>query len=137
MAEFIIAFKRREPIEGGYTDMPEDNGNWTSNKQGVGELIGTNRGITAWEYKNFLGRTPTVAEMKAMPVEHAMSIFKKNYWDKIRGDEIKDQGIANDLYDTCVNQGLVTGIRQIQEAADLAITGKMDDTTLKNLNNEA
>jgi len=137
MANFEIAFKRREPIEGGWSGEAEDDGNWTGAKQGVGQLVGTNLGITAWEYKKFLGHDPSLEEMKNMPREHAMKIFKAEYWDKIRGDEILDQGIANDLYDTAVNQGLITGIRQMQEAAGIAITGKVDDKTLNNLNNQA
>jgi len=137
MADFEIAFRRREPIEGGWSGEPEDDGNWTGAKQGVGLLSGTNRGITAWEYSKFIGHAANVAEMKAMPREHAMKIFKENYWDKFKGDEIINQGFANDLYDTCVNQGLITGIRQMQEAAGLAITGRMDDNTINNLNSIA
>jgi len=137
MANFEIAFKRREPIEGGWSGEAEDDGNWTGAKQGVGYLVGTNRGITAWEYSKFLQHEASIEEMKNMPREHAMQIFKAEYWDKIKGDLIVNQGIANDLYDTAVNQGLITGIKQIQEAAGIASTGKVDELTLKTLNNQA
>ena len=136
MADFLIAFKRREPIEGGWGNEPEDDGNWTSGKQGIGSLVGTNRGITAWEYSKYLGHQASIDEMKSMPIEHAMDIFKANYWDKIKGDDIQNQGIANDLYDTCVNEGLVTGIRQIQQASSIEVTGIVDSLTLNTLNNQ-
>jgi len=136
MANFEIAFKRREPIEGGWSNEPEDDGNWTGGKQGVGKLVGTNRGVTAPEYSKFLGHEASIEEMKALPREHAIAIFKPEYWDQFRGDEINDQGIANDLYDACVNQGEITGIREIQEAAGLIVTGKMDNNTLNHLNNK-
>ena len=151
MADFLVAFTRREPIEGGYTNKPEDNGNWIGSRQKqlpkpfnqmtvddfnkIG-LVGTNRGITADDYTIYLGRIPTVQDMKAMPRQAAMAIFIKNYWNHLRGNEITNQGIANDIYDACVNEGLVTGIRQTQEAVCINITGIMDDNTLDHLNNK-
>ena len=136
MAVFEIAFRRRVPIEGGFCADETDDGCWSGGKQGYGELTGTNWGITSPEYSKYIGHTASVAEMKAMPIEHAMDIFRKNYWNKFRGDEIDNQLISNDLYDDCVNCGLVTGIKHIQEAAGIKITGKMDDLTLNTLNNK-
>ena len=36
--------------EGGFTNDPNDRGNWTSGKIGVGELKGTKYGISAMAY---------------------------------------------------------------------------------------
>ena len=91
-------------------------------------------GICAWELSAYLGRTATEEDMKNLSEETAGAIFKKNYWDKFRGDEIINQNIANDLFDACVNEGLVTGIKQAQEAGGITINGKVDEPTLNFLN---
>ena len=136
MAKFEIAFELREPIEGGYSNEPEDSGNWSSGVEGKGELLGTNRGVCCYEYAKLLGRNPTIEEMKNMPREKAMQHFQNEVWAKMRGDEILNQEIANSIYDSCVNMGVGTGIKLAQRSAGLPETGKMDDTTLHYLNNQ-
>ena len=79
MAKFIKAHEFVERAEGGYTDNPNDNGNWTGGKKGSGDLIGTNFGISAPVLKAYLGRTPSVADMKNLKKSTAEKIYKKNY----------------------------------------------------------
>jgi lysozyme family protein len=137
MANFLIWFKHRVDIEGSQSLDKTDDGNWTGGKEGVGDLVGTTWGVTAQEYAQYLGKHKvSFDEMKNLPIPTAQIIFKANYWDKVRGDELLDQGIASDLADAATNQGLGTGIRDIQEAARLPITGHMDDNTLNHLNNK-
>jgi len=138
MADFLIAFNRRLDIEGREWDGVSitDDGCYTGGKQGVGEFIGCKFGIEATELSKYLGRTATKEDMKNLTVDVAAAIEKPKYWDGFRGDEIVEQGIANDLYDTCFNQGETTGIDLTEQAAGLPITGKMDDNTLAQLNNE-
>jgi lysozyme family protein len=134
MADFKKAYQRTAKIEGGYTNDPDDNGNWTGGKKDVGHLVGTNYGITAPELAAYLGRTPTPAEMKNMPRERAESIFQKNYWDTIRGDEIIDQDEANDLFDMGVNGGVGTAILLAHRANGLADSTRMTNELLNKLN---
>jgi lysozyme family protein len=137
MADFLTAFKRRLPIEGGWENDATDSGCWTLGDTlgaGHGVNIGTNMGVCAYELSAYLGRTATESDMKNLSSATAAAIFKKNYWDKFRGDEIINQNIANDIYDATVNQGLITGIKQAQRAAGLPVTGSMDNTTLNYLN---
>ena len=61
--------------------------------------------------------------------------YKEKYWDMVRGDEINSQETANRIADTYVNTGTM-GITLAQRALDLFETGKMNDITLKKLNNE-
>ncbi|MEI8142876.1 MAG: glycosyl hydrolase 108 family protein [Chitinophagia bacterium] len=135
MANFKLAHKNTLSWEGGYVDMPEDNGNWTGAKRGIGVLIGTNKGITAWRLKDYLGRTPTVDEMKNLSDEVAEAIYKQHYWGLIKGDEIIDQDIANDIYDSAVNMGPYRSIVLAQRTLGITETGKMDDDTLRAINN--
>lgn len=134
MADFEIAHKITVKNEGGYTDNPDDNGNWTGGKKGVGVLVGTNYGISAPVLKEYLGRTPTVSDMKNMSTETADKIYKKRYWTIIRGDELTRQNVANSIYDSAVNMGCSQAIKLAQRAAGLPETGKMNNETLKALN---
>lgn len=135
MAKFKPAYLNTKKWEGGYTGNADDNGNWTGAKKGVGKLIGTNKGITAWRLKEFLGRMPTVDEMKHIDEATVMAIYKKHYWLPVRGDEILEQSVANSIYDSCVNMGAKQAIKLAQRALGIAETGKLDDFTLGKLNN--
>ena len=138
LSNFDKAFAHRITIEGSWDNKDTtDDGNWTGGKQGIGECIGTTWGVTAPEFSKYLGRTATLQDMQNLSQETAAIIFKENYWDKFQGDRLKDYGIAQDLCDAAINQGLGTGIREIQEAAGIEITGKMDENTIAHLNNQA
>jgi lysozyme family protein len=108
MADFEIAYKITARIEAGFQKNPDDNGNWTGGQKGVGNLVGTNWGITAPQLAAYLKRTPTVSDMKNLKKETAKIIFKINYWNPINGDQIPDQDIANAMFDMAVNAGTGT-----------------------------
>ena len=98
-------------IEGGYQNDPDDDGNWY-----MGQLIGTNWGIAAPTLAGFLGRTPTVAEMKNLSRATAELILKRNFWDKSNFGKLNNQSVATMLYDGSVNHG-VSGMRVLAEKA--------------------
>lgn len=135
MADFETAYNRVKQNEGGYSDKEEDNGNWTGGMRGVGILVGTNYGITAPEYAAYIGKVPTVSDMKSMSPETAKFIFKKKYWMGIRGDEIVNQDTANGLIDMAVNAGIGTAIILEKRAARwLPENTVMDDNFLNKIN---
>lgn len=134
MAKFEIADEITSENEGGYTDNPNDSGNWTSGKVGVGQLIGTKYGISAPVLSSTLKRVATLFDMQSLSHEAAKSIRKKLYWDKVKGDEIKSQEMANSIYDSAINMGVGTAIKLAQRAASIDETGIMDQKTLKALN---
>lgn len=134
MANFLIAHARSSRIEGGYQCMHDDNGNWTGGKVGVGDLVGTNWGISAPVLAAYLKRTPTVADMKNLKEEVAREIFRKNYWNQMKGDQINSQDIANGIYDMGINSGIETAIILQQRELGLHETGVMDRITLDKLN---
>lgn len=88
--------------EGGYQAMSNDKGNYDSS----GRLIGTNHGIAAITYEQYLrvttgeqltamSQSKAIARLKALTESDAKKIGKKLFWDTIRGDEIKNQSVAN------------------------------------------
>lgn len=131
MASFEIAHKITMKNEGGYTSNPDDNGNWTGGKKYSGTLIGTNWGISAPMLCKFLNRIATVDEMRNLSKDTARLIYKRNFWDVMRGDEWNNQENANNVYDMCVNTGCQAAITVWQISLGIKpITGKMDDHTL-------
>lgn len=109
-SKFEIAQEHVAISEGGYTEDPNDDGNWTRGEEGKGSLIGTNFGISAPAlvdyYKNKgIDRTPSKSDMKNLTYETALDIYKNDYWDQQQLQNITNQSIANVLYDACVNQG--------------------------------
>lgn len=111
MATFEKSQKIVGLIEGGYQNDPDDDGNWY-----MGVLIGTNWGIAAPTLAGFLGRTPTVSEMKNLSRATAELILKRNYWEKNNFDKLQNQSVATILYDGAVNHG-VGGMRILAEKA--------------------
>lgn len=134
MANFTIADKLTRISEGGYSDHREDNGNWTGGKIGNGVLIGTRYGISAPVLMAYLVRVPKVSEMKNLSEEIASKIYNKNYWKVIRGDEITNQDIANNIYDMAVTSGPGTAIILAKRARNHPENTRMDDEFLNLLN---
>lgn len=134
MASFDIAYNLTAKNEGGYTDNPDDNGNWTGGKKGIGKLVGTNYGISAPVLMKHLQREPTVDDVKNISAKLVKNIYRFDYWNVIRGDELLRQNIANMLYDAAVNMGCKQAIILAQRAAGVKETGVMNKETVKTLN---
>lgn len=71
------------------------------------------------------------------------SFYRKNFWEKIKGDQIKSQEVANILYDFAVNSGVSRAVKVLQEAINktgygdhepLKVDGVLGDKTLKEVN---
>jgi lysozyme family protein len=135
MAKFTISHGKTAINEGGYTDNADDSGNWTGGKKGVGKLVGTMYGISAPVLSRHLGRPLTIEDMKNLDQKVAHEIYERDYWKKIKGDQIKSQAAADSLYDSAVNMGPATAIKLAQAALKIAVTGIMDEATLKAINN--
>jgi len=82
--------------EGGsrFTDVTNDKGGAT--KYGISQ--------TAY---------PTV-DIRNLTEQQARDIYKRDYWDRIRGDDIHSQLIAENIFDTAVNMGTRTACRLVQ-----------------------
>jgi lysozyme family protein len=117
MADFILAHKKVHKAEGGYSNNPNDTGNYVD-----GYLVGSNYGISAPVLKQHLGKRPSVQDMRGLSPKVALLIYKNEYWNKIQGDYIKNQSVAHLIYDGAVNQGysfLRTAIKKaIQEQGE-------------------
>lgn len=82
--------------EGGYVDDPVDPG---------GE---TKYGISKRSYPH--------VDIKALTEAQAKDIYYRDWWLRLRCNEIQDDRIAQKLLDTCINVGAMTGVRILQRA---------------------
>lgn len=117
-SSFIEAQKLVKLAEGGYSNDKKDKGNWITTKNGEKIFIGTNHGISAPVLKEYLGRIPTKKDMINLSYETAIEIFKNKYWTPINLELLKNQSIANIIYDGCINQGRSTMRSVVKNAAE-------------------
>lgn len=136
MASFQIYQATLKGLEGGYQALVADEGNYNS----LGQLIGTNYGISAVALEKYLGRVPSVSDMKTLSYSTALIIFKNEYWDMIKGDYINSQAVAETIVDHAVNSGRKTTVRIVQTVLNqyfgknLVIDGDMGPITLAAVN---
>lgn len=81
-----------------------DDGEFTNNPKDPGGA--TMWGIIKTEYEEFLGRKLTTDQVKMMPRETALQIYRRNFWGVIHGDAYNDCAKAAAIFDTAVNKGL-------------------------------
>lgn len=103
--------------EGGYVDHPKDPGG------------ATNLGVTIGTLSGWLGRKATKAEVKALTVKDVGPIYKRNYWDKVRGDDLPD-GLDYAVFDFAVNSGPFKSASALQTILGVASDGEIGPITL-------
>jgi len=134
MADFKIAYQRTSAFEGGYVNDPDDNGGETY--CGIARKFhSTWQGWIIIDFQKKKSDFPKnlkdrEAELKKLEGE----FYKENFWDKIWGDKINNQKVANDMYDTAVNMGVSTSIRLSQKQFSLPQTGQINIELLRKLN---
>lgn len=117
----MSAFKAALPVilrhEGGYVDHPRDPGG------------ATNLGVTIGTLSDWLGRPATKAEVKALTREKVAPIYRKNYWNVVRGDDLP-YGVNLVTFDASVNSGPARGARWLQRAVGAKADGAVGEKTL-------
>ena len=130
-------FERVKPLlfahEGEYSGDRDDPGNWSSGKAGVGRLIGTKYGIAAPTLIANRAGNVTVEDMKTLTREEALRIYKAQYWDTVRGDELP-VGVDYCIYDYSVNSGPGRASKELQRVVGAAVDGVVGPATIKAVN---
>ncbi|HXS59002.1 MAG TPA: glycosyl hydrolase 108 family protein [Hanamia sp.] len=135
MADFKIAYQGTSVNEGGYANDPDDHGGETW--KGISRNNETN--WIGWHIVDMYKKLPNFPKnlYASSELEKAVQdIYKSNYWNLIRGDEINFQDCANDLYDSAVNVGVGTAIILAKRAAGLPEDTHMDNEFLNFLNHK-
>jgi lysozyme family protein len=122
--------------EGGYQKTPSDSGNYNS----LNQLVGTNHGISAPVYEQWINKVPTESMMRAMTKSEALQIFKAWYWDGISASKIINQSVANIIVDHAVNAGqgragkIVQGVLNNTFNYNLVVDGAIGPVTIAGIN---
>ena len=117
MADFSTAIEKTLKREGGdtYTEIAGDNGG------------ATKFGISQAAYPKLVIRNLTQ--------QGAEEIYKRDYWDRVRGDEIALQSVAENIFDTAVNMGVRTASKLTQLCLDMdPVTGNIGPETVTKIN---
>lgn len=103
--------------EGGWADDPDDPGGATM------------KGVTIGTFAQYKGRKVTKAELRAISDSDLRTIYRRNYWDKVRGDDLPP-GLDLVAFDAAVNSGPARGARWLQQALGVTADGKIGPVTL-------
>lgn len=117
MADFNQAIGKTLAHEGGakFTDDPNDRGG------------ATKYGISQRAYPD--------VDIRNLTEQQARDIYKRDYWDRSRADEITSQAIAENIFDTAVNMGVRTASRLAQVALGIEpADGIIGSQSLKTIN---
>lgn len=126
MAKLEPALQKVLGWEGGFANDPDDSGGPTM------------KGVTIATYKEYCRRkgrpVPTVNDLKKITNTEILDLADLLYWSKIRGNEIKNQSIANLCFDCVWGSG--TGyIKVIQKVLGVTADGIFGPASLNALNN--
>ena len=119
-----INFTMDARIEGELSMDPEDDGNWTGGKKGVGELRGSKYGISAASY-------PSI-DIAGLTTDQAKTIYERDYWQKIRGDQLPPR-LSLAVFDFAVNSGVVGAAKCLQQVIGVDVDGVIGPQTLGKL----
>ena len=135
MANFDIEFEKLILAEGGYVNDYDDTGG----ESYLGISRKNNPKWIGWKtidsIKKIYGTKNITARLKENEslTNSAKLLYKINYWDVLELDDIPNQDISHQLFDTCVNCGKSIAIRIAQQALLMTVTGKWSDELKYNL----
>ena len=113
MADFTQAFQLMIAHEGGYVNDPDDPGGETY--KGVARKIFSK--WDGWTKIDILKRQAGFPGNLDKDVELQQDIedfYRVTFWDKMNGDKITDQDVANSIFDFGVNAGMGTSVSLAQ-----------------------
>ena len=108
--------------EGGYVNHPKDPGGMT------------NLGVTKRVYEDWVGYSVSEHTMQNLTEEDVAPIYKKNYWDRIKADELPS-GLDLCVFDFGVNAGTGRAAKYLQNLIGTVADGGIGPTTLRALAN--
>jgi len=116
-ATYEEALARVFAHEGGYSNHPDDPGG------------PTNFGITLADYRRYVKPDATAADVRAMRIDEAKTIYRARYWDALRCDELP-AGVDYAVFDYGVNSGVGRVARVLQRLLHVPIDGRMGPATI-------
>ena len=103
--------------EGGFVSHPKDPGG------------STNKGVTLATFSLYLGRKASVDELKMISDTQLCEIYRKQYWDKVRGDDLPG-GLDFCVFDFAVNSGPGRAAKMLQDLVGAEADGSIGHKTV-------
>ena len=103
--------------EGGYVNSKHDRGGMT------------NLGVTRRVYEDWVDRKVTEQEMRDLTPDDVAPIYRKNYWDRVKGDYLPS-GVDWCAFDWAVNSGSGRPAKAIQRAVGAKVDGAIGKQTV-------
>ncbi len=125
MADFDISFKKGITIEGGYKliNIRGDRGKLTY------------AGISRSKHPYWLGWEKIDKNQFDIGLQDLVKLFyRKHFWNKILGDNINSQKVADAIYLSALNIGVRPAIKITQSIVNCTVDGIFGKITLKTLN---
>ena len=125
MADFNPAFEKMIVDEGGYVlhTVPGDTGGMTY----AGIARNPNPQWPGWALIDRGQQGPALTGM-------VRSFYKTEYWDRIRGDDIASQAVADSIFNFGVNTGIKVATKLAQLIVGATPDGAVGDMTLQKFN---
>ena len=114
---FNVALQHMLRHEGGFVNHPRDPGGMT------------NLGVTARTWEDWIGHTPSEKEMRELTPEKVAPLYKRKYWDAIKGDDLPS-GVDYCVFDCAVNSGPGRAAKMLQEVVGVKPDGGIGPITL-------
>lgn len=117
MADFNAAITKTLVREGGskVTNVANDKGGLTK------------YGITKASYPN--------VDVATLTEDQAKDIYRRDYWNPVKGDSITSQIVAESIFDTAVNMGPGTAVKLAQATAGVKLPDGISSQSLVDLIN--
>jgi lysozyme family protein len=116
-SNYDAALARLLAHEGGYTNHPDDPGG------------PTNFGITIFDYRKYVKPDADAADVRAMQIDEARTIYRAKYWDVLHADDLP-AGIDYAVFDYGVNSGVSRAAKVLQRVLGVPDDGRIGPLTL-------
>jgi lysozyme family protein len=104
--------------EGGFVNHPSDPG-------GV-----TNLGVTQEVWEDWIDRTVSEENMKALTPIKVAPLYREMYWDRVKGDKLPS-GVDYCVFDAAVNSGVSRAAKWLQTTVGAVADGVIGEQTLR------
>ena len=147
MTKFETAYYITNRIEGGYANDPDDKGGETYRGIARNFHPDWNGWATVDDAKKKISNIKSINNLldnDSTLQKWVMAFYCVEFWDKINGDLIPDQLIANEVYDNAVNMGINSSGEYLQRTinilnrnqnayADIEVDGNLGPKTIEAL----
>jgi lysozyme family protein len=120
-SNFAEALQKILIHEGGFVDHALDPGGMT------------NLGVTRRVWEEWTGHPVTVRQMTELTPVKVAPMYRRKYWDKVRGDELP-AGIDLVVFDAAVNSGPGRAAKWLQACVGVDVDGDIGPKTLAAVN---